>query len=54
MAKAMHNEIVELTSTVKADVDQMSEYLDDIDKFCLTHQIYLERPEDMYREAMGS
>lgn len=53
MACQMKDAIVDLTSTRDADVDQFSEYLDDMDKFCLSNQIYLSRPEDMYREAMN-
>ena len=53
MAVSMRKAVIELTSINDADVEQFCEYLDDIDKFCMTQQIYLERRDDMYREAMG-
>ncbi len=49
----LHDSIVKLTSTTTATVKQFSEYLDDIDKDAMQRGIFLERPEDMYREAMN-
>lgn len=52
-AAAMKNEIVKLTSTTKANVQQMGEYLTEIERDNMGNGIYLPRPEDRYRDAMG-
>lgn len=52
-AQHLMDQIVDLTSTTSASVEQFTEYLDDIDKDALSKGVYLDRPEDTYREAMG-
>ena len=52
-AMSIKDQVVDLTSTTNAEVPQFSEFLDDIDKDSIGKGIYLSRPEDLYREAMG-
>lgn len=52
-SESLHNGIIELTSTTTATVKQFREYLEDIEKLAIQQDIFLERPEDMYREAMN-
>lgn len=52
-AQALADEIVRLTSTTRANVDQFTEYLNEIEKDSVGKGIYLPHPEDRYREAMG-
>jgi hypothetical protein len=51
-AKHLADQIVDLTSTTRATVEQFTEYLNDIEKDSLGKYV-LPRPEDRYYEAMG-
>jgi hypothetical protein len=51
-AKQQTAQIVKLTSTNDANVDQFREYLDDIEKYYITLGIILPHPEDRYIDAM--
>jgi hypothetical protein len=46
-------QVVKLTSTNDASVEQFTEALGDIEKFYLTLGIVLPHPEDRFYEAMG-
>jgi len=52
-AKQLFTSIVKLTSTTKATVDQMAEYLTDIEYHAASLNIRLPRPDDLYNEALG-
>ncbi|MDT8419373.1 MAG: hypothetical protein RQ754_02990 [Desulfuromonadales bacterium] len=52
-AQMLFRRIVKLTSTTTANVKQMTEYLDEIEKDAMNLNIYLPHPEDLYREAFG-
>lgn len=52
-AKRLENAIIELTSTTRANVDQMREYLTEIDRDAQAKGIPLPRKDDMYYESMG-
>jgi hypothetical protein len=52
-AKSMVAQVVKLTSTNDASVEQFTEALGDIEKFYLTLGIVLPHPEDRFYEAMG-
>lgn len=52
-AKAMKKQIISLTSTTRANVAQMAEYLNDIERDAESMAIRLQHPEDIYHEAMG-
>jgi hypothetical protein len=53
LAQQMFDRIMKLVSTTMASVEQFSEYLEDIERDSLGRGIYLMRPEDLYRDAMG-
>lgn len=52
-ANAMKNQIIKLTSTTKANVEQFTEYLNLIERHAASIGIVLPHPEDRYRMAMG-
>lgn len=52
-AKSLARQIVKLTSTTTATLDQFTEYLNEIEKDSANRGIFLPHPEDRYREAMG-
>jgi len=52
-AKRLENAIIDLTSTTRANVSQMREYLTEIDRDAQAKGIVLPRRDDMYYEAMG-
>lgn len=52
-AKRLKVEIVRLTSTTKMNVQQFTEYLNDIDADARSMNLQLPKPEDLYREAFG-
>ena len=52
-AKRLADAIVDLTSTTRANVDQFTEYLNDIEKDAISKGIALPHPEDRYYDAMG-
>jgi len=52
-AHALHDKIVELTSTTQANVHQFHEYLEDIERECAEQQIVLPHPDDLYFSAFG-
>jgi hypothetical protein len=52
-AQMLFKRIVKLTSTTTANVKQMTEYLDEIEKDARNLNIQLPHPEDLYREAFG-
>lgn len=45
--KAIAPEVIKLTSTTKATTKQMTEYLDDIYRFCYVQGLLLETPADL-------
>ncbi|MFU8927543.1 recombination protein NinB [Acinetobacter puyangensis] len=45
--QAIADQVIKLTSTTKASVKQMTEYLELIDAFCLKHGVKLVTPEDL-------
>ena len=52
-AHAMADQIVKLTSTRTATVEQFTEYLNEIERDAISKGIILPHPEDKYYEAMG-
>ena len=52
-SKLLADQIVKLTSTTTATVEQFTEYLTDIEHDAIDKQIVLPHPEDRYYEAMG-
>ena len=52
-AKCLADMIVDLTSTTRANVEQFTEYLNDIEKDAIGKGIVLPHPEDRYYDAMG-
>lgn len=52
-AGTMAAEIIRLTSTTDATVQQFTEYLNDIDMEAISQGFVLPHPEDKYIEAMG-
>lgn len=45
--EAISRHVIRMTSTTKASVTQMSEYLNNIHDFCVVHGKYLETPDDL-------
>jgi hypothetical protein len=52
LAKVMQREILKLTSTRDANVDQFREYLNDIEIDCAHNNLSLTHPDDLYSYAM--
>lgn len=52
-SEALSREIIRLTSTTTATVEQFTEYLNEIEKDSANRGIFLPRPEDRYGAAMG-
>jgi hypothetical protein len=53
-AETMAKKITVLTSTTKATVDQLTEFLNEIERDAASLGIMLPRPDDVYREAMAA
>jgi len=53
-AETMAKQVTVLTSTTKATVDQMTEFLNEIERVAASLGIMLPRPDDVYREAMAA
>lgn len=52
-AKQLQKQIIELTSTTRANVKQFTEYLNDIERDAFKMDIILPHPKDRYPLAMG-
>ncbi len=52
-AKKMEAYVIKKVSITEATVKQFAEYLNEIEKECISQGIYLPHPEDMWYEAMG-